>query len=504
MSVRPLLASRTDPGAHDSARQDASAAGPAARGEPAPPAPPAPLLAVRGGAPLRRGMTLPGAIETLLDPVAIMVWLMAMALYLGEPLDARLLVASLLAFTLAFPGHVNLTDPVPAAARKSVVTAATVLAAISLFDYASGWLAAVPRYTLFVWYVALPGVLVAGNLAARGALRRAMGRSESQEIVVVCGVNDIGLGLAQRLRANPYFGVRVLGFFDDRARERLSTIEESQYLGGFAQLGDFVRAHGVDRIYLALPMATQPRIVKILDDLKDTTASIYFAPDIFVTDLINGRIASVEGMPVVTVRESPFFGVNRVIKRAEDIVLSSIALLVFAPVFLAVAVAVRLDSPGPAFFRQRRYGLDGREIAVYKFRTMTVIEDGAASFTAARRNDQRITRVGHVLRRYSLDELPQLYNVLQGRMSMVGPRPHPVAMNEQFRKLIPGYMLRHKVKPGITGLAQVRGQRGGDDVDSMRARINSDLEYLRSWTLGLDVAILLRTLPVLMGDKQAY
>jgi putative colanic acid biosynthesis UDP-glucose lipid carrier transferase len=504
MSTRPLVASSIDNSAHDSARENTVAGGRALRPGPGEETATARLLAANPGAPLRRGMTFPGAIETLLDPVLIMVWLMAMAMYLGEPLDARLLVASLLAFTLAFPGHVNLTDPVPAAARKSVVTAATVLAALSLFDYASAWLAAVPRYTLFAWYVALPGVLVAGNLAARVALRRAMGRSGAQEIVVVCGVNDIGMGLVQRLRANPYFGVRVLGFFDDRARDRLSPIEENQYLGGFAQLSDFVRANGVDRIYLALPMATQPRIVKILEDLKDTTASIYFAPDIFVTDLINGRISSVEGMPVVTVRESPFFGVNSLVKRTEDIILSAIALLLFSPVFLVVGLAVRIDSPGPAFFRQRRYGLDGREIAVYKFRTMTVVEDGAAAFTAARRNDQRITRVGHVLRRYSLDELPQLFNVLQGRMSMVGPRPHPVAMNEQFRKLIPGYMLRHKVKPGITGLAQVRGQRGGDDVDSMRARINSDLEYLRSWTLGLDIAILLRTLPVLMGDKQAY
>jgi putative colanic acid biosynthesis UDP-glucose lipid carrier transferase len=449
-------------------------------------------------------MTLTGAIETLVDPVVIMLWVMAMARHFGQPLDSRLLLATLLSFTLAFPGDANLTDSMLAVVRKSVVTAITVLAALMLLQRASGWMAAVPQHELLQWYLASPVLLFGGHLLARGGLRLAFSRAWAQEVVVVCGVNDIGLGLVERLRSNPYHGVSVLGFFDDRARERLTPIDESQYLGGFGQLSDFVRSRGVDRIYLALPMATQPRITRMLEDLKDTTASIYFVPDIFVTDLTNGRIGSVDGMPVVTVRESPFFGVNSVVKRAEDIIVSSIALAVALPFMAAIALAIRADSPGPALFRQRRYGLDGREIAIYKFRTMTVIEDGAAQFTAARRGDRRITRIGGLLRRFSLDELPQLFNVLQGSMSMVGPRPHPVAMNEQYRKLIPGYMLRHKVKPGITGLAQVRRQRGGDDVESMRDRIRSDLEYLRNWTLEMDIGILFRTLPVLLGDKSAY
>jgi putative colanic acid biosynthesis UDP-glucose lipid carrier transferase len=335
-------------------------------------------------------------------------------------------------------------------------------------------------------------------------LRRLMARADVQETVIICGVNEIGLGLAQRLRANPYFGVRVVGFFDDRQGDRLATIGDLTYLGTFEQLSNYVRQHGVARIYLALPMTTQPRILSILEELKDTTASIYFAPDIFVTDLMNGRIGSVGGMPVVTVRDTPFMGLNGLFKRIEDLALSIVALTVFAPIFLAIALAVRLDSPGPIVFRQRRYGLDGRLIVIYKFRTMTVVEDGAAQFTAACRDDQRVTRVGRLLRRFSLDELPQVLNVLQGQMSMVGPRPHAVAMNEKFRKLIPGYMLRHKVKPGITGLAQVRGYRGGDDVDAMHLRIASDLEYLRYWTPAMDLQILVRTIPVMLGDKRAY
>jgi putative colanic acid biosynthesis UDP-glucose lipid carrier transferase len=454
---------------------------------------------------MRRTLTLHGAIEAVLEPALSVVWLLAMAHTLGEALDARILVACVLVFALTFPGNVSFTDSLATLVRKSTMTALTVLAALALFDYASAWLKSVPRHLFLPWFVALPGVLIGANVSVRSLLRVVLERSTVQETVVVCGVNDTGMGLAARLRANPYFGVRVLGFFDDRNRDRLTQIAPQEFLGSFDALSDYVRVHGVDRIYLALPMANQPRIIKLLDELKDTTASIYFAPDIFVTDLMNGRIESVQGMPVVTVRDTPFLGVNSLVKRAEDILLASISLLVAAPLLLAIAACVRLTSPGPALFRQRRYGLDGREILVYKFRTMSVLEDGANQFQAALPDDVRITPIGRVLRRYSLDEMPQLINVLQGRMSMVGPRPHAIAQNEEFRKLIPGYMLRHKVKPGITGLAQVRGLRGGNNVDEMRRRIASDLEYLRNWTLSLDLLILTQTIPVLIaGDKHAY
>ena len=453
---------------------------------------------------LRPAITFPAIIEALIDPVLIALWLAGLALYVGSLFDPRVLVAGLLVFALTFPGNVLLTDSVPVVLRKSAMTALTVLAALALFDYASAWLKAVPRHVFLPWFAALPALLIGANLLVRAVLRRALARQAVQERVVICGINDIGLGLAQRLRDNPFFGVRVLGFFDDRDRDRLAGEGAVQYLGAFSQLSDFVREHRIDRIYMALPMASQPRILKLLEELKDTTASIFFAPDIFVTELMNGRIESVAGMPVVAVRDTPFQGVNSLVKRAEDLVLSSLALLLLAPVFALIALAIRLDSRGPAIFRQKRYGLDGREISVYKFRSMSVVEDGAAQFSAAKKDDKRITRVGALIRRTSLDELPQLYNVLQGRMSMVGPRPHAVAQNEQFRKLIPGYMLRHKVKPGITGLAQIRGQRGGDDVEALGARIASDLEYLRNWTLAMDLQILLRTVPVLLGDKKAY
>jgi putative colanic acid biosynthesis UDP-glucose lipid carrier transferase len=227
-------------------------------------------------------------------------------------------------------------------------------------------------------------------------------------------------------------------------------------------------------------------------------------PDIFVTDLIQGRLDKVGGMPVVAVCETPFTGVNNVVKCISDYVLATLILLLLAPLLLAVAVGVKLSSPGPVIFKQRRYGLDGREILVYKFRSMTTLDDGD-QIRQATRGDSRVTIFGAFLRRTSMDELPQFLNVLQGRMSIVGPRPHAVAHNETYRKLIKGYMIRHKVKPGITGWAQVNGYRGETEtVDKMQKRIEYDLDYLRNWSLSLDLWIIVKTVLVVLRDRHAY
>jgi putative colanic acid biosysnthesis UDP-glucose lipid carrier transferase len=265
-----------------------------------------------------------------------------------------------------------------------------------------------------------------------------------------------------------------------------------------------VRTHQIGLIYISLPMVTQPRILKILDGLKDTTVSIYFVPDLFVTDLIQSKPTVLCGVPVISVCDTPFRGMDGVIKRGSDLVLSSVILLCLLPVLLVIAAVIRLTSNGPVIFKQRRYGQDGQEIVVYKFRSMTVVEDGV-QVQQVHRNDKRVTRVGAFLRKTSLDELPQFINVLQGRMSVVGPRPHAVAHNELYRKLIKGYMVRHKVKPGITGWAQVSGFRGETDtLDKMQGRINHDLDYLRNWSLKLDLIIILKTIRLVFKDQSAF
>ena len=251
-------------------------------------------------------------------------------------------------------------------------------------------------------------------------------------------------------------------------------------------------------------MTRHQRVVSLLDSLRNSVASIYFVPDLVLPDLLQARLDTIGGIPVMAVRESPFFGVRALVKRAFDIAVSAPLVVFLSPLLLAIAIAVRLDSPGPALFRQQRYGLDGKSIRMLKFRTLTIVEDGSRQFTHVGSKDPRMTRLGSLLRRYSFDELPQLLNVLEGNMSLVGPRPHVISMNERYRRLIPGYMLRHKVKPGMTGLAQVSGCRGGDDLEAMQRRAGYDLEYLRRWSVGLDLEILLRTAVVVMSDPRAH
>jgi putative colanic acid biosynthesis UDP-glucose lipid carrier transferase len=279
---------------------------------------------------------------------------------------------------------------------------------------------------------------------------------------------------------------------------------DARLVGRLSELGAFAKERGIDVIFIALPIRHIQRVLDLLDDLRDTTASIYYVPDVFVFDLIQARSSELNGIPVVAMCETPFYGYHGLTKRLIDIGLSIVFLVCALPLLILIAVAVKLSSPGPFVFRQRRYGLDGREIIVYKYRTMTVTEDGA-EVRQASRTDSRITPVGRFLRRYSLDELPQFINVLQGRMSLVGPRPHAVAHNEEYRKLIKGYMMRHKVRPGITGLAQINGARGETSkLEEMEARIRHDLDYLRRWTPALDLKILALTVVKIFRDDKAY
>jgi putative colanic acid biosynthesis UDP-glucose lipid carrier transferase len=269
-------------------------------------------------------------------------------------------------------------------------------------------------------------------------------------------------------------------------------------------LNDVVKKHHIKDVYITLPLNSQQRMQQLLGRLHDLAVSIYFVPDVSGVNVIQGRMRTMDGLPVMSLLESPFVGINGLVKRISDIVLSSIILVLISPVIAAVALGVKLSSPGPIIFKQRRNGLDGSEILVYKFRSMRVMENGA-KVTQATRGDPRITPFGAFIRKTSLDELPQFINVLQGRMSIVGPRPHAVAHNEQYRAIIDAYQLRHKVKPGITGWAQVNGCRGETDViEKMEARVAYDIEYLRNWSLLMDLRIIARTVKLTVFDKNAY
>ena len=443
-------------------------------------------------------------IEIALDPFVLVFSLWGLTLLIDRQLAAQHVILAVIVFSLTFPGPSYLAKSAGSVARHIIFSGVTIFGLLFIFGYASGYLSYFNTELLMVWCGVAPACQLAGHFALRMAAPAIIELQGDRQRAVVAGMNEQSLELTRRLADDPYSRVELVGFFDDRADERVKSGGKYSPLGAISALPGFARANQIDLIYISLPMASQPRILSLLDALRDTTASIYFVPDIFVTDLIQGRVDSVGGLPIVAVCESPFTGFGGLLKRASDIVLSLLILALIAVPLLIIALAVKWNSPGPVMFTQRRYGVDGNEITVYKFRTMTVTEDGP-SIAQATRNDTRVTPLGRYLRRYSLDELPQLINVLQGRMSVVGPRPHAVAHNEQYRKVIRGYMVRHKVMPGITGLAQINGCRGEtSQIEEMERRVHYDLEYLRLWSIGLDFRILARTLSALLRDKKAY
>jgi len=442
--------------------------------------------------------------NAFLDPLLIILALLAVVAQTEESFDRSYVILSLIAFSLSFPGEARQNKTLRGAALDILIGWLGIATILLFFAYATGYLDAFPSEVMLPWALLTPAVLFLGHCALRFSTRHTFEQSDRFKTAVIAGMGNLGVRLARTIQADPYLGIKITGFFDDRCAERLSLVDGAPLLGKIDDLSGFARESGIDIIYITLPMTTQPRILKLLDDLRDTTASINFVPDILVTDLIQGHVDSINGIPVVSVCDTPFSGINGFFKRSSDIILSIVILTLISPIMLAIAVGIKLTSPGPILFVQRRYGLDGKDIMVYKFRSMTVCEDGD-HIQQATRHDKRITPLGAFLRKSSLDELPQFFNVLQGRMSIVGPRPHAVAHNEMYRKLIKGYMVRHKVKPGITGWAQVNGHRGETDLlEKMEARIEYDLDYLRNWSLKLDLAIIAKTALVVLNDKQAY
>ncbi|MFZ2629234.1 MAG: undecaprenyl-phosphate glucose phosphotransferase [Rugosibacter sp.] len=438
------------------------------------------------------------------DPCALVFSLWAAAYAINRRLDPDYLLLSLLVFSITFPGTLHLHERLPRLVRRIVLGWLGIAALLLFFGYATQYIRHFDSDVILAWLWLAPATQLGLNLLMRAAAPRILVLQGNLQRVAIAGTNEQGLALAEQIADDRYSGKQVVGFFDDRAQSRLGSLGRFPMLGRIADLPSGVKALHISQLYLSLPMMPQPRVLSLLDELRDTTVSIYFVPDIFVTDLIQGRMDTVGNIPVVAVCETPFTGFNGLIKRGSDIVLSLLILLLVSPLMLAIAAGIKLGSSGPVIFRQRRYGLAGEEIIIYKFRSMTVCEDGGQIIQASR-NDSRITQIGAFIRKTSLDELPQFINVLQGRMSIVGPRPHAVAHNEMYRKLIKGYMVRHKVRPGITGWAQVNGLRGETEtLDKMKDRIEYDLDYLRNWSPSLDLRIILRTILIVLMDQHAY
>jgi putative colanic acid biosynthesis UDP-glucose lipid carrier transferase len=448
--------------------------------------------------------------QRVLDPMIIMGCLYGLSFVLGVPFTGYSLVLMVLAFFISSSVY-QYVDPYRswrtgrrlAYVRDVVMGWGGTVVILLMLGSISGLTSHYNPTLVLAWFIVTPVALLLSHLTA-DTFGADPAKDSNVRSVLIVGANDVGIKFAQTIERNPLLYMSVNGFFDDRADDRRPANLRHPMLGKMSDIAAYVREHHIQMIFISQPISAQPRIRKLIDELQDTTASVYFLPDIYVFDLMQARFDNVGGMPVIAICESPFTGINSMVKRVSDIMLAVLIQLLLLPIMLVIALAVKLTSRGPVIFRQRRYGLNGEEIIVYKFRSMTVAEDGARVVQATK-NDQRLTRIGGFLRRSSLDELPQFINVIQGRMSIVGPRPHAVAHNEQYRKLIKGYMLRHKVKPGITGWAQVNGLRGETEtLDKMEARIHYDLEYLRNWSLWLDLWIVVRTVLVVLKRENAH
>lgn len=379
-----------------------------------------------------------------------------------------------------------------------------MVAALMLVGLLTQFADAFARRVLVIWFVAVPVLFMVTHVMARHGLRKVLPQMAVKRSAVIVFANDSARMLGDKLLKSSTFELQ--GYFDDREEDRTGGgIPGVPLMGKARNAAQYVRDHEIEVVFVVLPDSGARRAMAVIDDLGDTTASLYYVPDFFMFSLLKAQVGEIESVPVLQVAESPFYGVDGMLKQLFDFVFAFFAVIAISPVLIGIAVAVKLSSPGPALFMQKRYGLNGKRFWVYKFRSMKV--DAPDSGTRqATKDDDRITRVGRFIRKTSLDELPQFFNVLKGEMSVVGPRPHTVAHNEHYRKEVRRYMLRHKVKPGVTGWAQVNGLRGETaNIERMEERIAYDLEYIRNWSPLMDLKIIFLTVwMVVRGDENAY
>jgi putative colanic acid biosynthesis UDP-glucose lipid carrier transferase len=449
----------------------------------------------------RAPQSITSLLAAFVDPsIAVAVYLAGLW-WAGAPVLCPDLTLCLLVFALGFPGRNRFRDRQLNAAVDIATTWVKLLLLLAIGAVATDSFRHFDADLLVSWSIVTPVLQMVVVMIGRRVVEWEATQPARRRKAVIIGAASLGVRVATALSSSRLLGIDFMGYFDDRADAR---VQAGQRLGTLMEAPDYIRARGVKDVYITLALGSQPRIIQLLEALQGTTASIFFVPDVFGISIIQGRLREVNGLPIVGLCESPITGANRLAKRISDVTLSLLVLLLTWPLLLAIAIGVKLGSPGPVIFKQRRNGLHGEEIVIYKFRTMRAEDDGP-DIRQATREDPRVTPFGAFLRRTSLDELPQFFNVLQGRMSIVGPRPHAVAHNEQYREMIKAYMVRHKVKPGITGWAQVNGLRGETDtVEKMQARVEYDLAYLRNWSLGFDLQIIARTIKLVFFDRNAF
>ena len=361
-------------------------------------------------------------------------------------------------------------------------------------DFSRVWIAG--------WWITSGILLIALRAAIHLSLRFARSRGYNQRQVVVAGAGSLGQKIVSRIRSAPWVGLEIIGFFDDNEQLQGQVINGIPVAGKLDDMEMYLQKEDIDQVWIALPLRAETRMKQLMKKiLVSTSVEIRFVPDIFEFRLLNFSVSEVVGLPVLNLTDSPMFGIHQLLKAVEDRIIAGLALIILAPIMALIALGVKLSSPGPAFYRQERVSWNGLSFTMLKFRSMPVNAEQSKGAQWATAGDQRTTLFGHFLRRTSLDELPQLINVIKGEMSIVGPRPERPVFIEEFRTEIPDYMQKHLVKAGITGWAQVNGWRGDTDLGT---RIKYDLYYIENWSVSLDLKIMIMTVFKGMIHKNAY
>jgi putative colanic acid biosynthesis UDP-glucose lipid carrier transferase len=463
--------------------------------------------------PLRKHEHLVGASQRVVDAAVIVFsQLLAIRIYgdTWRPGTTSSTILGILIFMLAgeFGGLYRpwRTESLAREARELLVSGLAVPIGLTFFAFVTKTATDHSRGVWLLWFVLAPAMLTLVRLVIRNTMRYFRSRGMNQRRVVIFGATREAEKLAAVLEESPWLGLDLLGIYDDRETDRRRPIGrfEKKLLGDFDALVRDARQGTIDIIYVALPMGAQQRNENLFRALADTTVRVFMVAGLHTYNLARARWSNVGGLPVVSIHDSALDGAGALLKRIEDLMVGSLILMVTLLPMLAIALAIKLTSRGPVFFRQWRYGISGKPIRVLKFRTMRTSDDGPV-VKQATKDDPRVTPLGRFLRRSSMDELPQFLQVITGELSIVGPRPHAVAHNELYRTQIDGYMLRHMVKPGITGWAQVNGWRGETaTLDKMEGRIRHDLEYVRNWSLLWDLEIIFRTVFGSKKSQNAY
>ncbi len=329
-------------------------------------------------------------------------------------------------------------------------------------------------------------------------------RKASTAKSIVVGTGQLAFYVHERINQNPWIPERVVGLISTPAEpgDNLSEDEQKKVIGKLEDIEQIVRQNDIRSVYFAVSLESSPMIKDVYFKLLDLNVDIHWAPNIFALQLINHSVKEFAGIPILTLSETPLLGTHYLMKEIEDKILAVVAIILAAPILIGTAIAVKINSPGPIIFKQSRTGWDGKEFMIWKFRSMYVNQPDPGQVRQATKDDPRVTKVGKFIRRTSIDELPQIFNVLFGSMSMVGPRPHAVQHNQEYSAMITSYLSRHRIKPGITGLAQVRGFRGEtEDLELMRKRVEHDLEYINNWSVAMDIYILVKTVFTLFNDR---